>query len=82
MDRKSSQFKDLNEALTVKFRELRQEGVGAVVKHATIVTSSEEDTLRASNVIGDHTPLALQRAVFFSMWERHSVCAEGKNNET
>ena len=65
MDRKSSQFKDLNGALTVKFRELRQEGVGAVVKHATIVTSSKEDTLWTSNVIGDHTPLALQRAVFF-----------------
>ena len=31
MDKKSSQFKDLNGALTVKFRELRQEGVGAVV---------------------------------------------------
>lgn len=64
MDRKNSQFKDLNGALTNKFRELCQ-GVGSMVKHAAIIMQNEEDTLWLSNVIGDHSPLALQRANFF-----------------
>ena len=36
-----------------------------MVKHAVVVTPNEEDTQWASKVIGDHGPLALQRAVFF-----------------
>ena len=36
-----------------------------MIKHAKVVTSEEEDTLWASKVIGDHDPIALQRAVFY-----------------
>ena len=43
------------------------DGVGAVVKHAAIVTP-EENRLWESEVLGVHTPLALVRAVFFLRW--------------
>ena len=65
MNRKDPQFRDLNGAIQVRYRELRQQGVGAQVKHTAIVSPEEEDMLWSSKVIGDHSPLALQRAVFF-----------------
>ena len=58
-------FRDLNGAVQVRFRELREEGVGAQVSHAPVILPDEEDMLWASKVIGDHSPLSLQRAVFF-----------------
>ena len=65
MSRKDPGFQDLNGALQVRYRELRQFGVEVVIKHVAVVSSEEEDTLCASKVIGDHDPLALQRAVIF-----------------
>ena len=65
MNRKDPMFKELNSALQVRYRELREGGVGAVVKHAAVVLSDEEQALWGLKVIGDHDPLALQRAVFF-----------------
>ena len=65
MDKKNSTFKELYGALQVRYRELRVAGVGANVKHAPIVTKEEEDMLWKSGVLGDHDPVALQRAVFF-----------------
>ena len=51
--------------IQVRYRELREGGVGAVVKHAAVVSPDEEQALWDSEVVGDHDPLALQRAVFF-----------------
>lgn len=65
MNRKDATFKELTGALEVKCRELRQEGVGAVVKHAAVFTPAEENALWERKVIGDHNAVALQRAVFF-----------------
>ena len=65
MNRKDPNFRELTGALEVRYRELRQEGVGTVVKHAAVVTSDEEDMLWQSKVIGEHSPVSLQRAVFF-----------------
>ena len=65
MDKKNSTFKELYGALQVRYRELRVAGVGANVKHAPIVTKEEEDMLWKSGVLGDHDPVALQRAVIF-----------------
>ena len=62
---KDQSFCELTGALQVRFRKLCEEGVGAVVNHAAIVTEDEEDTLWKSGVIGVDDPLALQRAVFF-----------------
>jgi hypothetical protein len=65
MDRKDPLFRDLTGAMQVRYRELRTEGVGAVVKHAAIVTPEEENQLWNSKVLGVHSPVALVRAVFF-----------------
>ena len=72
MNRKDPAFKELNGAIQVRSRELREVGVGAVVKHASVISAEEENALWESKVIGDHNPLALQRAVFF-MSEKRSV---------
>ena len=64
MDEKNPAFRDLRGALQVRFRNLREAGVGASVKHVAIVSEEEEDLLWESKVIGDHDPLALLRAVF------------------
>ena len=53
-------FRELTGAIQVRYRELRETGVGAVVKHAALVTPDEENMLWESKVIGDHSPLALQ----------------------
>ena len=42
MNRKDPQFRELTGAIQVKFRELREQGVGAVVKHASVMTPAEE----------------------------------------
>ena len=65
MNKKDGTFKDLYGALQVRYRELRQAGIGADVKHSPIVTKEEEDTLWTTGVLGDEDPVALQRAVFF-----------------
>ena len=65
MDRRDATFRNLNGTLQVKFWELREKGVGAVVKHAPAVRLDEENALRESKTIRDHSPLALQRAVFY-----------------
>ncbi len=65
MDRKDTKFRELTGALQVRFRQLRESGVGAITKHAEVITPVEEDALWEMEIIGDHNPVALQRAVFF-----------------
>ena len=65
MDRKNPHFRDLTGALQVKCRELREKGVGALVKHAAVITPDEEERFWETKVLGVHSPVALQRAVFF-----------------
>ena len=62
MNRKDSTFKELNSVLQVRYRELH---VGAIVKHAAVVSPDGEQALWDSKVVGDHDPLAPQRAMFF-----------------
>ena len=64
MSRKDPVFRELTGAVLVRYKELRTDSVGAVVKHAPIVTSEEESMLWDSKVLGVHTPLTLVRAVF------------------
>lgn len=75
MDKNNHAFRDLIGAQQVKFRELQQQGVGTVVKHAPVITQEEEDRLWEKRVLGDHSPLALQRAVFF--YAGKSFCLRG-----
>ena len=49
------------------FRQLRNKGVGASVKHASLIDKDEENFLWVRGVLGDDTPERLLRAVFITM---------------
>ena len=72
MYHKDPRFKELNGAIQVRSRQLCESGVGAGVKHTALVREQEEHALWESKVIGDHNPVALQRAVFSTL-ERRSA---------
>ena len=65
MDRRDRLFNDLNGALKSVFHKLKEDGIGAVMKHATVVTPQEEELLWSTGTIGVSSPLSLQRAVFY-----------------
>ena len=79
MDWKDVRFRDHTGAIQVRYRELHTEGVGAVVKHAAIVTPEEENQLWSSKVLGVHNPLALLRAVFFYVGK--TFCIRGEEEQ-
>ena len=79
MIRKDASFRELTGAIQVRFRELRQQGVGAMVKHAAIVSESEEDALWMSGVVGTNDPLVLQ-AVFY--YAGKVFCLRGGEEQT
>ena len=64
MNRKDPNFRELTGALQVRFRELREEGIGAQVNHAPVVTPEEEDMWGLKVVT---TLLLLYRERFSSM---------------
>ena len=66
VNRKEVDFRvrELNDAINVRYRELRQKSIEAVVHHATVVEESEEEALCDNGVLGDRNLLALQRTVF------------------
>ena len=43
MNRRDPCFRDLTGSLQVKYRELREKGVGASIKHAPVVLPEEEE---------------------------------------
>ena len=65
LDKHERKFDQLNQTLQSVFRELREEGVGAVVKHAHVILPEKEVMLWRMKTIGDHSPVTLQRAVFY-----------------
>ena len=75
MNRKDPNFRDLTGAIQVQYRELREEGIGAIVKHATVISSALWD----SKVIGDDSPLALQRVVFYYVGK--TFCLRGGDEQ-
>ena len=58
-------FKPLHCTLDNLFRKLHEQGVGAKRRRAEIVSTSEEDQLWSTGVVGVHSPTALLGAVFF-----------------
>ena len=64
-----SLFNDLNGALKSIFPNRREDGMGTIVKHATVVTPQEEELLWSTRKIGVHvyvsSPLSIQQAVFY-----------------
>ena len=47
------------------FRQLRNPGVGAEVKHTNLITKEEDNALWEHGVLGVDTPEPLLRAVFY-----------------
>ena len=47
------------------FRSLRDEGIGAEVKHTSLISKEEENLLWENCVLGIDNPLQLLRAVFY-----------------
>ena len=45
---------------------LRKEGVGAEVKHATVISIEHEETLWKNGVLGVNSPESLLRTIFYT----------------
>ena len=56
MDRRNMQFQGLHGTLDNVFRKLHENGIGAKVKHAEVITKDEENQLWDSGVIGIDSP--------------------------
>ena len=74
LDRHNHRFKELHAAIDNQGRQLRPEGVGAEVKHASVVSCEEENALWAADVLGTNNPTALLRAVFFLNGKNFCLC--------
>lgn len=75
LDRKIPHFKELHKCIDSVFRQLRAEGVGAEVRHATVINKDEENMLWEKKVLGTATPLSLLRAVFY--YNGKNFCLRG-----
>ena len=75
LDEKDLRFSGLRGTRDTVSRRLREEGVGASVKHTAVISHDEESALWESGVIGVHNPKALLNAVFFL--NRKVLCLRG-----
>ena len=57
------------------FRKLHENGIGAKVRHAEVITKDEENQLWDSGVIGTDSPRSLQNAVFY--YNGKNFCLRG-----
>ena len=65
LDENDARFAGLRGARDCVARKLREDGVGASVKHAQVITHSEELQLWDAGVLGIHSPSTLLNTVFF-----------------
>ena len=56
MDKGDLRFSELSAVCESVYRQLRKDGVGASVKHASIITPEEENLLLEKRVIGMYMP--------------------------
>ena len=75
LDTKDARFRDMHAIIDTYFRELRMTGVGADVKHASLVTKEEENALWEKGVMGLDTPERLFYAVFY--YNGKNLCLRG-----
>jgi len=64
-DKKDVRFRDFHGTMESVFQLLHNEGVGAEVKHIPLIMKEEEATLWEKGILGDASPQALLRSVFF-----------------
>ena len=65
LDKANHGFKELHAAVDNLGRQLRTDGIGAEVKHASIISSDEENMLWEKGVLDIDNPRTLLSAVFF-----------------
>ena len=65
LDKKDLRFRRIHGTMESVFSSLRQDGIGAEVKHTPIITPGEEERLWATGILGTDNPIKLQRAVFY-----------------
>jgi hypothetical protein len=75
LDTKDTRFRQMHAIIDTYFRQLRESGVGAEVKHTNVIMKEEEDELWDKGVLGLDTPESLLRALFFSNGK--SLCLRG-----
>ena len=75
LDSKNPQFQDMHCIIDGYFRELRASGIGAEVKHTSIISKEEENLLWEKGVMGVDKPESLLRAVFF--YNGKNFCLRG-----
>ena len=75
LDKDNHSFKELHGTIDNLGRQLRKDGVGADVKHASVITPEEEYALWEKGVIGRQNPKALLFAVFYC--NRKNFCLRG-----
>lgn len=64
-DKKDVRFRGFHGTMETVFQSLHKEGVGTEVKHTPAISDEEEADLWRKKILGDHSPLALVRAVFY-----------------
>ena len=65
LDENDPRFAGLRGTRDTVSRQLREEGVGASVKHAPVISHEEESALWDGGILGVHSPKALLNAIFF-----------------
>ena len=71
---KDPQFCEMHTIIDTDFHELRDAGIGAEVKHTSVISKDEENKLW-EGVIGVDMPTSLLRAVFY--YTGKSLCLRG-----
>ena len=74
LDTNHPRFKEMHSIIDTYFRQLRVDGVGTVVKHASVI-SKEENALWDNGVLGDNAPDRLLNAVFY--YNGKNLCLRG-----
>ncbi len=75
LDEKNPDFVGLRGTRDTVSRGLREEGIGASVKHAEVITREEKEQLWCSGVLGVQSPRALANAVYFTNGK--NLCLRG-----
>lgn len=74
-------FKELHNVLERCYKELNEQGVGAVRKQAEVISVEEEQLLWDSGMLGTHSPLALLNAVFYYNGLNFILCGGQEHRE-
>ena len=80
-DQGNPRFRDIHRACDSTSRELHQQGVVTKIRHAVVISCQDENKLWSTSVFGTETPLSLQRAAFFFLWEKDFALEEVMNKD-